>query len=144
VLGLDRGGACRGIAFRVAAAEREAVVEYLREREQATSVSLEMLRNVTLIGHPDRRVEALTYVVYRGHPQYAGKLSLDQRLHLIRQGHGRSGANRDYVLATVAELESLGCRDAELHALAERLKAGRAEHEPLSAHSREGGNPDEP
>ena len=34
VLGLDRGGACRGIAFRVAAAEREAMVAYLREREQ--------------------------------------------------------------------------------------------------------------
>ncbi len=62
-------------------------------------------------------------MVDRGHPQYAGKLSLDQRLHLIRQGHGRSGANRDYVLATVAELEALGCRDAELHALAEKLKA---------------------
>jgi cation transport protein ChaC len=89
-------------------------------------------------------VEALTYVVDRGHPQYAGKLSLDQRLHLIRQGHGRSGANRDYVLATVAELEALGCHDAELHALAEKLKASRAEHEPLSAHSRESRNPDEP
>ncbi len=36
-------------------------------------------------------IEALTYVVDRGHPQYAGKLSLDQRIHLIRQGHGRSG-----------------------------------------------------
>ena len=45
-----------------------------------------------------------------------------QRLHLIRQGHGRSGANPDYVLSTVAELERLGCRDAELHALAERLR----------------------
>ncbi len=43
-------------------------------------------------------------------------------IHLIRQGHGRSGPNPEYVLATVAELERLGCRDAELHALAERLK----------------------
>ena len=65
------------MAFRVASAEREATVHYLREREQATSVYLEVLRNVTLIGHPDRRVEALTYVVDRGHAQYAGKLSLD-------------------------------------------------------------------
>src|SRR5688572_24925325 len=119
VLGLDRGGACRGLAFRVAAADRAATIAYLREREQITAVYLEVLRNVTLLGKPERRIEALTYVVDRGHPQYAGKLSLDQRLHLIRQGHGRSGANPDYVLATVAELERLGCRDAELHALAE-------------------------
>ncbi len=47
---------------------------------------------------------------------------IDERLNLIRHGHGRSGPNPEYVLATVAELESLGCRDAELHALAERLK----------------------
>lgn len=133
VLGLDRGGACRGMAFRVAPRDREATLHYLREREQATAVYLEMLRDVTLIGNPERRVAALTYVVDRGHAQYAGKLSLDERLHLIRQGHGRSGPNRDYVLATVAELESLGCRDKELHALAERLMAGHAEPEVLSA-----------
>ncbi|MET0867660.1 MAG: gamma-glutamylcyclotransferase [Pseudorhodoplanes sp.] len=141
VLGLDRGGACRGIAFHVAAADREATVHYLREREQVTSVYLEVLRGVTLIDNPERRVDALTYVVDRGHPQYAGKLSLDERLHLIRQGYGRSGPNRDYVLATVAELESLGCRDQELHALAERLKASGAQ-ETGSPHSREDGNPE--
>ena len=38
VLGLDRGGACRGIAFRVAAAQRDATVDYLRAREQTTNV----------------------------------------------------------------------------------------------------------
>jgi cation transport regulator ChaC len=32
VLGLDRGGMCRGIAFRVAAAAREQTVAYLRAR----------------------------------------------------------------------------------------------------------------
>ena len=122
VLGLDRGGACRGIAFRVAHADREKTIHYLREREQATSVYLEVLRGVTLLGQQERRVQALTYVVDRGHAQYAGKLNIEERLKLIRHGHGRSGANPEYVLATVAELESLGCRDAELHALAQRLK----------------------
>lgn len=130
VLGLDRGGACRGIAFRVAPEAREETVAYLREREQATSVYLEVLRGVTLIGHSEQRVMALTYVVDRGHPQYAGKLSLEERLHLIRQGHGRSGANPEYVLATVAELEGLGCRDAELHALALRLQGSHGQGSP--------------
>src|SRR4051794_26043268 len=41
VLGLDRGGRCHGIAFRVAASEAAATVAYLREREQVTSVYLE-------------------------------------------------------------------------------------------------------
>ena len=37
VLGLDRGGRCHGVAFRVAAPEADATVRYLREREQATA-----------------------------------------------------------------------------------------------------------
>lgn len=135
VLGLDRGGACRGIAFRVAAADRTKTLRYLREREQVTSVYVETLRGVWLTTQPERRVQALTYVVDRGHPQYAGRLSLDERLHHIRQGHGQSGANRDYVLSTVQTLESMGCRDTELHTLAERLKGGHDVHAATGAHA---------
>ena len=133
VLGLDRGGACRGVAFRVAAENREATVAYLREREQATSVYLEVFRNVTLLAKPERQVRAMLYCVDRGHVQYAGRLTLDEQLHLVRQGHGRSGINRDYVLATVEALEALGCRDRDLHLLAERLKGGHQPEEPSGA-----------
>jgi cation transport protein ChaC len=66
-------------------------------------------------------VPALCYVVDRGHAQYAGRLSLEQQLHHVRQAHGRSGANRDYVIATIAALEQLGYRDSEMHLLAARL-----------------------
>jgi cation transport protein ChaC len=61
-------------------------------------------------------------MVDRSHPQYAGRLTLDQQLHHVRDGHGHSGANRDYVIATVAALETMGYRESELHLLAERLK----------------------
>ena len=61
-------------------------------------------------------------MVDRGHQQYAGRLSLEKQLHFVRQGHGRSGNNRDYVLATVKEIERQGYRDEQLHLLAERLK----------------------
>jgi glutathione-specific gamma-glutamylcyclotransferase len=123
VLGLDRGGACRGIVYRVAAADRNATISYLREREQATSVYLETFRRVTLATAPPREVTAMAYVVDRGHVQYAGRLDLDRQVHLIRQGHGRSGANQDYVLSTVSEIEAQGCHDSELHAIAARLRA---------------------
>jgi cation transport protein ChaC len=122
VLGLDRGGACRGIAYRVAAALRTETIAYLRAREQVTMVYRECVRRIWLKGEPERAVSAVCYMVDRGHPQYAGRLSLDQQLHHVRQGHGHSGANRDYVIATVAALESLGLRETELHLLAERLK----------------------
>ena len=52
VLGLDRGGACRGIAFRVAAAQRGETVDYLRGREQTTQVYREVMRSVWLENEP--------------------------------------------------------------------------------------------
>ncbi|MCC7347294.1 MAG: gamma-glutamylcyclotransferase, partial [Variibacter sp.] len=54
--------------------------------------------------------------------------SLDEQLHLVRQGHGRSGINRDYVLETVRALEALGVRDRDLHLLAERLRGAHEAH----------------
>jgi cation transport protein ChaC len=120
VLGLDRGGACRGIAFRVAASRREATIQYLREREQTTHVYREVMRSVWL-GN-DARVSALAYVVDRSHVQYAGRLSLSEQLRFVNQGHGRSGANRDYVLSTVKAIEAEGFRDAQLHQLAAMLQ----------------------
>jgi glutathione-specific gamma-glutamylcyclotransferase len=121
VLGLDQGGTCRGIAYRVSGAARATTIAYLREREQITVVYRECLRRVWLHGEPQRPVAALCYVVDRRHPQYAGRLSLAEQLHHVRQGHGRAGPNRDYLMSTMRELEALGVRDANLHLLAERL-----------------------
>jgi len=118
VLGLDRGGACRGIAFRVAAQRRDDTIEYLRGREQTTHVYREVMRSVWLENEARERVSALTYVVDRGHVQYAGRLSTAEQLRCVRQGHGRSGNNRDYVLSTVRAIEAQGFRDPQLHQLA--------------------------
>ncbi|MBI5321687.1 gamma-glutamylcyclotransferase [Bradyrhizobium sp.] len=125
VLGLDRGGACRGIAFRVAPELRHTTIEYLRAREQTTHVYREVMRSVWLGNEARQRVSALTYVADRGHVQYAGRLPLNEQLRIVRQGHGRSGNNRDYVLATVKAIEAEGFRDEQLHRLAAML------HDPL-------------
>jgi cation transport protein ChaC len=128
VLGLDRGGACRGIAFRVAETNRVETVTYLRAREQVTSVYREVMRSVWLQSDARQRVSALTYVVDRGHVQYAGRLSLAEQLRHVKQGRGQSGANRDYVLATVKAIEAEGFRDAQLHQLATMLHDDQALH----------------
>jgi cation transport protein ChaC len=130
VLGLDRGGACRGTAFRVAESDRAATVAYLRAREQVTSVYREVMRSVWLENEARQRVSALAYVVDRGHVQYAGRLSLAEQLRHVLQGHGQSGVNRDYVLATVKAIEAEGFRDHQLHRLALMLHDTHWPHPP--------------
>ena len=122
-LGLERGGMCRGIAFRVAAAAREKTVAYLRAREQVTTVYLETLRRIELGEEARRQVRALCFIVDRSHVQYAGRLTLSECVHHVRQGHGSSGPNRDYVLETVQALEALGYRETDLHLIAEALRS---------------------
>jgi len=126
VLGLDRGGACRGVAFRVAEKNRNAVIAYLREREQVTSVYREVKRSVWLENEARQRVSALVYVVDRSHVQYAGRLTPAEQLRHVLQGHGQSGINRDYVLATVKAIEAEGFRDTQLHQLATMLHGEHA------------------
>jgi cation transport protein ChaC len=140
VLGLDRGGSCRGVAFRVDETERETTLAYLRAREQVTGVYREAWRPVRLHRPDAPDLLALCYLVDRGHPQYAGDLSRERQLELVRDSAGESGANRDYVLGTAAHLRALGVRDERLEWLAGRLaESGPAPRpEPESAHPRPG------
>jgi cation transport protein ChaC len=127
VLGLDRGGSCRGVAYRIANDRRDAVLAYLRERELVTDVYREVVRPVRL-DHPDRPVvQALVYVVDSRHRQYAGRLAPEAILRHVRDSHGRSGANADYVINTVRHLHSLGFRDPVLEKVAEALLAAGEE-----------------
>jgi cation transport protein ChaC len=128
VLGLDRGGACRGVAFRISAKNRKETVAYLRAREQVTSVYREVMRSVWLEDDARQRVSALAYVVDRGHVQYAGRLSIAEQLRHVQQGHGQSGNNRDYVLSTVKAIEAEGFRDGPLHQLATMLHDAHGLH----------------
>jgi glutathione-specific gamma-glutamylcyclotransferase len=122
VLGLDRGGACRGVAFRVAAALRTQTIEYLRAREQVTAVYLER----TVLAHlaDGAAVEAVTYVADRRHAQYARRLDRQRLLELVIHGVGVSGPNIDYVLNTEAHLRENGVTDPTLEWLAAQLRAG--------------------
>lgn len=120
VFGLTRGGSCRGMAFEVAASDWAEVRAYLDARELVTQVYRDVMRPVTL--NDGRRVMALTYVVDQTHEQFAGELTTDQQLAMIRAGVGISGRNVDYVLNTERHLAALGIRDRALSALAQRLE----------------------
>ncbi|EDQ33174.1 Uncharacterized protein involved in cation transport [Hoeflea phototrophica DFL-43] len=132
VLGLDRGGSCQGVAFRVRADARDAVVDYLRARELVTHVYLETTRRVRL--DSGDHVAALTYVVDRGHQQYAGGLSADDAHLAVRGARGQSGPNEDYVLNTVEHLRTLGIRDHHLETIVRHLETDAGN--PLSSRLR--------
>lgn len=119
VFGLDRGGSCVGMAFRVAEAQREETIAYLRERELPTSVYLETTLPVRL--QDGRPVRALAYIVDRGHQQYAGRLDVDTAARLVAGGHGQSGPNVDYVRSAFEEIERLGLKDRWLGEVVARL-----------------------
>lgn len=121
VFGLTRGGSCRGMVFEVSAADWPAVFAYLQEREQVTAVYRDVMRPVHLAD--GQQVSALTFLVNERHEQFAGHLSLDQQLAMIRAGVGLSGRNVDYVLNTARHLRELGIRDRQLMALADLLAA---------------------
>lgn len=119
VLGLDRGGSCIGLAFRVPSELRDEVIAYLRERELVTNVYLERWVKVAL--EDGRVVDAVTYVADRGHEQYAGALGEAEAAAVVRGAVGQSGVNEDYVLNTIQHLEALGIRDRWLEEVARRI-----------------------
>ena len=119
VLGLDRGGACRGIAYRVAAANHDRVMEYLWDREMMNNSYT--CRAVT-IGIATGPVHGRAFVINRSHKHYTGKLTLERTVELILQGHGQRGAARAYLENTVKHLDQLGIPDRRLHELLRAVK----------------------
>ena len=119
VLGLDHGGSCVGLAFRVPGELRAEVIAYLRERELVTNVYLERTLKIRLNG--GGTVEAVAYIVDRGHEQYAGALDAAHAAAVVRGAVGQSGNNEDYVLSTLEHLEALGIRDHWLEDVARRV-----------------------
>ena len=119
VLGLDRGGACKGVAFRIRPEDWNEVIGYLRERELVTRVYVEKTISIRF---PDgSRRDALTYVIDRGHKQYAGALSVAEAAAIVRGAVGKSGPNEDYLLATLAHMREIGINDPFLEGVAESI-----------------------
>ncbi len=119
VLGLDYGGSCIGLAFRVPGDLQGEVMSYLRERELVTNVYRERRLPVRLEG--GETIDAVSYVVDRRHEQYAGHLDADHAAAMVSGAIGQSGPNEEYVLNTVQHLRALSIRDHWLEDVARRL-----------------------
>jgi len=122
VLGLDHGGSCRGLLFRVAAAAAPAVVDYLWAREMVTEVYRPRRLTVVTAGEA---WPALAFVVDRAHQQYCAGLCHQEVVTRIRAAAGQRGPNLDYIRHTLAHLRRLGIVDQGIEALARDLMIER-------------------
>ena len=122
VLALDPEphASCDGVAFRVEPGAEEETLAYLRDRELVSSAYREALQPTRL--EDGREQIAVVYVMDRDHVQYCGHLPLDEQAAIIARATGGMGPNRDYLFSTVAHLDQIGCPDAQLTDLAERVR----------------------
>jgi cation transport protein ChaC len=118
VLGLDRGGACRGVAMRLPASLAIDELHLLWRREMAVGSYHPRWVNVDAGG---REIVALAFVVRRNHPQYAGRLTLDVEADVLRNACGAFGTSLDYLERTRVALVAHGIVDPYLERLATRV-----------------------
>lgn len=117
VAGLDRGGSCSGVAYRVPATAVRSQFSQLWQREMMTNAYAPRDLDCRL---PDgRTVPALTFVVRRDASNYAGRLSERDILDVFVRGScGRYGTSLEYLVNTIGALRSHGIADPHLERLA--------------------------
>ncbi len=108
VLGLDKGDCCEGLIFEISEADYQKVYE----REMVTKVYHEVI--VPMEGKSVR-----TFVADCAHPQYAGQLSIQGKLEIIKTATGKAGSSAEYFLKTIQGLQKHNIQDNYLEKLLE-------------------------
>jgi cation transport protein ChaC len=118
MLALDRGGACKGVAFRIAGPKVREELSILWQREMVGGGYNARWVNLTSGGE---KIRAVTFVINRRHPRYSPELSVEQTAALIATASGDLGTCREYLENTISHLAGLGLRDAGLERIARAL-----------------------
>jgi cation transport protein ChaC len=136
MLSLDRGGQCRGVAYRLPPDAVEASLECLFRREIRTTTRAHVPRWVT-VETKNGKLRAIAFVINRQGGRYVGGLSLDEIADALAVAAGPVGTMAEYLYSTVRHLEDLGLHDRQLWQLqemvAERIEAAVIE-KPDSTH----------
>jgi len=114
MLALDRGGACQGVLFRIAAANVQAEARLLWRREMIAGSYEPRWVPACVDGVT---IPALTFVGNRHHERYLGRQPMEDIARLVRTGRGSLGTSRAYFDATLEALDFLGIRDQGLERL---------------------------
>jgi cation transport protein ChaC len=122
VLGLDRGGCCRGVSYRLPHYLAREELRLLWRREMAVGAyAPRWMRVVDENDNSEHR--AIAFVVNRDHPSYTGKLAQDIVVKALACARGQVGSSADYLMHTVESLITHGIRDEHLIDLQRRVLA---------------------
>lgn len=119
VFGLDIGGSCRGVVFRINNAQAPDIMEALWRREMPSGAYIPRWLNCRT---GQGSVSALTFVMKRNTDAYVRDLPREQLLDIVRNAHGSYGPCIDYVLETADALTQHGIADKRLSDLARSLR----------------------
>ncbi len=122
ILGLEPGGSCRGIAFRIAANNLAEDLALMWRREMLTGAYSP--RWVSLKTDNQNR-NALAFVMNRNYPYYVGGLNDDETAQILATACGPLGSCEEYLLNTHHGLAGHRIRDnhlAELVSKVQRIK----------------------
>jgi glutathione-specific gamma-glutamylcyclotransferase len=122
VLGLDRGGTCRGVAYRLPANKARSELALLWRREMVLGAYHPRWLRVRIDGHP---VVALAFIVDRAHRQYTGPMTLAQEAGVLAHAEGVFGSSADYLERTRVALITHGIVDPYLERLAKLVARRR-------------------
>jgi cation transport protein ChaC len=128
MLALDRGGSCRGVAFRLAPGALRENLHRLVRREMSMVPSAFPARWI-LVRTAHGPLKALTFAMNRRSGRYVAGLSDEAVADVLASACGFRGSMAEYLFATVSKLEELGIHDRHLWKLQE-LVAERIERLP--------------
>jgi cation transport protein ChaC len=115
VLGLDTGGSCQGVAYRLHDAKLPVELGLLWRREMVIGTYAPRWVNADI---GERVVRAIAFVVDRKKPGYTGRLDDRQIVSIALKASGHYGTCADYLVNTAASLEVAGIADPRLSRLA--------------------------
>jgi len=121
MLALDRGGSCRGVAYRIAEPDVQEALRALLLRELSEDPCANLPRWVQVRTAAGEKLSALTFAVDRKADDYAGRLDEETIATTLATAAGHWGSCADYLYRTVQQLESRGIRDRRLWRLQDRV-----------------------
>ncbi|MEH1870946.1 gamma-glutamylcyclotransferase [Nostoc sp.] len=120
LLGLDRGGSCRGIIYRIAAADVPSELLLIWRREMLAGV---YVARWVKVFDGTQQFKAIAFVANRQHPRYADRIPLTTTVNSIATASGKLGSCADYLMNTVEGLMAEGIKDRQLLLLRKQVLA---------------------